>query len=326
MKKELTNLDFLRACAVLFVVFDHTVKYTFGVEHLGFVSMHYLGRLGVLFFFVHTSCVLMMSLERQNGEGLFGRFYVRRAFRIYPLSIIAVAAALVGPRAPSLSPDVWVANFALVQNFTGNENAFGALWSLPIEVQMYLLLPFCFLLATRFRSIVPLFSLWAVATGLALEPHINWHLGPLLYAPCFVPGVIAYVLFKRRVSRVPAILWPVAIAFITLAFLYRPSLGWQACVTCLALGTLAPFFHQLRHSIVTSAAAQIAKYSYGIYLSHNLLLIWMRPTARTLPLFLLVLAAVSILSFHTVEQPLIRLGQQFTKKQAVALKAEPVLP
>ena len=331
MKIELANLDYLRACAVLFVVFDHIMKLAFHIYSLGFVSMDWLGRLGVLFFFVHTSCVLMMSLERQSldqqpGGSFFGRFYLRRIFRIYPLSTVAIGVAMVTGIA-SLSRGAWAANFALVQNLTGSPNAFEALWSLPVEVQMYLVLPFCFLVATRFRSLVAPMSLWALAVGLALaQPHISWRLRMLLYAPCFVPGVLAYVLFRRKLNWLPAILWPPSLFVIAGAFLFRPNWGWSAWLACLTLGLVAPTFRPLPPSFLTVAVAYIAKYSYGIYLSHTLLLVWMKPTVRTLPLFFIALAAASVLSFHLVEQPLIRAGQRLTRKRAVPLEMEPAAP
>ena len=56
-----------------------------------------IGTFGVLIFFVHTSLVLMYSMERSDmrGEALFANFYIRRIFRIYPLSVLAVLVAVM---------------------------------------------------------------------------------------------------------------------------------------------------------------------------------------------------------------------------------------
>ena len=91
---ESTNLDFLRSVAVLLVFFSHFFSLLLGKgEKWGF--LFHLGQLGVLMFFVHTCLVLMWSLERSNFQGwrLFVSFYIRRAFRLYPLSVVCVLLA-----------------------------------------------------------------------------------------------------------------------------------------------------------------------------------------------------------------------------------------
>src|SRR5258708_39971052 len=83
------NLDLLRTVAVLCVFVSHLLD-VFGIRSFGS-----LGRGGVIIFFVHTSFVLMGSLERlqQDGGGKWqlGRgVWCRRFFRIFPLSILFV--------------------------------------------------------------------------------------------------------------------------------------------------------------------------------------------------------------------------------------------
>ena len=89
------NLDFLRAVAVLLVLAQHLGRRLYEDPSNGIATSH-LGLFGVLIFFVHTSLVLMYSMERGglHGRGLLKDFYIRRIFRIYPLSILAIIAAL----------------------------------------------------------------------------------------------------------------------------------------------------------------------------------------------------------------------------------------
>jgi len=56
------NLDFLRATAVLLVLAQHLCK-RMHVDQIGWVATSSLGLFGVLLFFVHTSLVLMYSME-----------------------------------------------------------------------------------------------------------------------------------------------------------------------------------------------------------------------------------------------------------------------
>jgi peptidoglycan/LPS O-acetylase OafA/YrhL len=310
------NLDLLRACAVLFVLADHTL-FSLGVRRIWASDMEWLGRLGVLFFFVHTCCVLMSSLERHKGQGLVWRFFVRRAFRIYPFSIVAVLLAMIPPHAPALRAAQWLSNLALIQNLTFSPDAFGTLWSLPLEVQMYFFLPFIFLWMRRSKRRWPLLGLFVISIPVALwQPHHVARATVLAFVAAFLPGVIAYWLFRKRLQRLPGWGVPILIGLIAVAFLVHPGWSFPAWIACLALGVAIPLFRQISSPAVNRVTFHLAKYSYGIYLSHSLLLTWMPPTWRNLPLYLLLVAAASITAYHAVEYPLIRLGQHFTRDLA----------
>lgn len=117
------------------------------------------GLFGVLLFFVHTCLVLMYSMERgdRTGFALVKNFAIRRMFRIYPLSLLAVLAAV----ALHLDSDVngvhglshaafvgysrIASNLLLIQNLTFAKSIVNVLWSLPFELQMYVFLPFLFM-------------------------------------------------------------------------------------------------------------------------------------------------------------------------------------
>src|SRR5262245_53945778 len=101
-RQDSPNLDILRAVAVLTVVVDHLVPtlrfHGYEVPRLVQLLTFHIGHAGVLAFFVHTSLVLMYSLDRTGGAAgsapWFGRFYLRRGLRIYPLAIACVVAVV----------------------------------------------------------------------------------------------------------------------------------------------------------------------------------------------------------------------------------------
>ena len=86
-------------------------------------------------------------------------FYVRRAFRIFPLSILTVwSVPIAHPYAPFRTFHQPTAlelfsNLTLTQNLTRARSLLGPLWSLPWEVQMYVALPVVFLLVRRRDSL-----------------------------------------------------------------------------------------------------------------------------------------------------------------------------
>jgi peptidoglycan/LPS O-acetylase OafA/YrhL len=344
------NLDVLRAVAVLLVLADHV--FSANAHVAGSWNWNWaVGRLGVLFFFVHTSLVLMSSLERSGSEpGWQGRFYLRRAFRIYPLAIVVVLVCaffalpahvtMDGKNMERIAPSLGVlaSNLLLVQNITGARDIQGVLWSLPLEVQMYLLLPLCFVLARRGTREMLAMLLVFVGLGLAVGSPLAgrvpglWRLSVLSFGPCFVGGVLAYHLLRRGVSaKLPSWTWPLAILGVALSFgATKPdvdhlSLGWWPC---LALGALIPLIAELPRSVTTSFAHQIAKYSYGIYLAHvPLLWLWLRaiPNLST-PVryvgFAASIVIVPVILYRVIEHPMTNLGRVLTGNRQVAINQE----
>jgi len=161
-----TNLDFVRALAVLMVVGSHLLLF-FGNLHIGFLQPSLFGKLGVVIFFVHSGVVNMFSIERhvqKHGEQrLFRAFMTRRCFRIYPLSIFVVLVIFFA-KIPVSHIDNFVTTIGqnathelapsllLVQNFLRFDQILGPLWSLPYEVQIYCLFPMIYLALRRFNS------------------------------------------------------------------------------------------------------------------------------------------------------------------------------
>lgn len=225
---ELANLDFLRAVAVCLVFLNHLGP------ALGFRGVAALGHLGVLLFFVHTALVLMMSMERLRLEGwrLYRTFMIRRIFRIYPLSILAVLLLAAVPLAQQAWGFEWgwpgwgplVSNVALVQNVTGTGSTLGVLWSLPFEVQMYALLPLLFLWLRKAGSIRAAASGWVAAAAVALTEYAirgtsNIETGLLTrYFPCFFGGLLAWQSLKISRKRWPGWLWPVCLASLVVGY------------------------------------------------------------------------------------------------------------
>ncbi len=331
---------------MLAVYVDHLAFTLAGPKPLPFaVTAHFLGHAGVLIFFVHTSLVLMRSMERMRltGRKLFQSFMLRRCFRIYPLSI-AVILLVLAFRIPPFSDGQpfhwfawrdWLANFALVQNVTGSPQVLAPLWSLPFEVQMYCLLPLVFLtVAWSLRRAVFLQIAATLASFAIVWATGHWGiplrgLATLRFAPCFLSGVLAYALAEKIRPRLSGALWPFFIVAGLCVYCAggawatngRPPLeatlpgtlcGWAVC---LVLGLAIPHFREIRFRWARRACHQVAKYSYGIYLTH-VPVFWLCfcrlshvPFAWQCVLAAALSAVVPVVAYHTIEEPFINLGK-----------------
>jgi len=336
-----SNLDVLRSVAVLAVFLSHALQVlagcTLGASFAYGVDTFSLDRIGVLLFFVHTSLVLMQFLERTRttlaGWPLARYFYIRRAFRIYPLSVclILLCIAFSVPAYALGVPDRWdgwrwlAANLLLIQNVVRVDAVSSPLWSLPFEVQMYLILPLLFLLVRDpggGRRLVPGFIVAAVLS--VLSPVF-------LYAPCFLAGVIAYKLLGTVRPRLPAWLWLPAVIGAAAFYVSIPhsdaSWLWLKDVSiCVIVGASIPLFGRNRGPIA-AAASHIAKYSYCIYLCHAPVL-WLVYCKLTIPgwqrpVWLVIgTGVVSVACYYAIEAPLIQVGTRL----AIGMSVKPRAP
>jgi peptidoglycan/LPS O-acetylase OafA/YrhL len=333
------NLDVLRAVAVSTVLVDHfvpTLDYRglFASSLLSRFTNH-LGHAGVLAFFVHTSLVLMYSLERleRDGQPIVRRFYLRRFFRIYPLSIFCVLVVLVC-KVPSSTwkvPDVitWrviAANLLLVQNVVTGQSIISPLWSLPYEVQMYVVLPLLYLLTKQRRALLwlPVLIGCFALLGLGLSVTVG-KLHMANYVPCFLAGVLCYALRKKVRPIFPAALWApfvlLAVMVYCLIHLSSPRpIYWVGWLYCLALAGAVHLFRQPGDGLLATASNKIATYSYGLYLWHvpvlYLLFFVLPPMAlwAYALLFLTLTAVASIVTFHLIESPLMQIGRKLSSR------------
>jgi len=324
--RDMPNLDFVRSIAVISVVLEHTLL-ALGIKQVGPFPVGYLGIMGVMVFFVLTVLVLMWSLERKPHTL---DFYIRRVFRIYPLAMAAIVAAVLfhAPVAGTSNNFFYyhhhrftntLVQLTLVPNlsFASGSPVMSVMWSLPYELEMYVLLPALFFFVRKNFAIWPLLLMWAMAVLLARQVPSDLHTFGVTIG-YFLPGCMAYVGFGRWRPRLPGWLLAVFLVALWTAFLLRANFhtGWFAC---LALGFALPMFRQMRPKWVTEPSRIVAKYSYGIYLTHPFAIVVgmyllrghslaVQLLAEAVPLVLLPVAA-----YHLLEHPLIKVGARLAR-------------
>jgi peptidoglycan/LPS O-acetylase OafA/YrhL len=176
-------LDTLRAVGALAVLTTHTSFQAGDYARHG-VWGTVLARLdiGVAIFFVLSGFLLSRPHLTRAAVGLrgpdTGRYYWKRALRIYPLYAVTVVVALglLPENHPTRAAD-WVSSLLLADTYTDDALPHGLtqMWSLAAEVAFYLVLPVLMTVALgRVRSFQPR----RVAATLAAmtATSIAWHL------------------------------------------------------------------------------------------------------------------------------------------------------
>ncbi|OJA26979.1 acyltransferase family protein [Burkholderia ubonensis] len=331
------NFDFVRLCAALMVVISHVPPLRDKTFQLGYVAAG-----GVFTFFAISGYLVSASWERDPN---FFRFIGRRAVRVFPALIctIFIAALVVGPLVSKLpaheyfaSPDVWnylknvflwPMHYLLPGVFEDNKlpQVNGALWTLPMEVSMYLLLAASFVLMKR--SIVPVLVVaLALTYGLEIQ-HID---GGFLTmdateltrtGACFAYGALLWR-FRRQIPMAPWAVIPTCI------FIY---LVRGTPIEIWALLILVPYSAV---SFATAATPLISRFgrfgdpSYGIYIygyvvQQVLMHAFPAISRGAFAAASIVLSiAAGYVSWHLIEKPFMRLkpaSRAATAPQVAAL-------
>lgn len=214
-KFQVNSLDGLRGLAALIVVASHTSNA--GMYFFPFLRFEGMGKSGVYLFFLLSSFLLTIPLL-EKGKSIFdfrnmSHYWQRRFFRIYPLYIIYLLAAL-------LSSYIFSKFFSLEDSgipFYINLSEFfrhlvllegkGVTWSIVVEFKFYFLLPFivfAICLANKFGLFYQvLFLLTLIALSAyffpAAESEVN-DTSLLPYLQIFIIGNLC-ALIHVRISK-----------------------------------------------------------------------------------------------------------------------------
>jgi peptidoglycan/LPS O-acetylase OafA/YrhL len=288
---RLPTLDLLRFVAVTLVLGRH-IGHSAQDHGWLIASWQRGGWIGVDLFFV-LSGFLVAGLLFQDGR--IGRFYLRRAWKIYPSFYVLLGITFLMYGWPDPSRRGFGELF-FVQNYLGS--LWGHTWSLAVEEHFYLVLPWLLWgLRGRWRALpwIVLAVMLACLSGrlwIADQPFTAWtHLVPthLRFDALFVGVLLSYGwhLHRARMLRLTPYrgwLWgmgwlvllpPFVWTLETTPYLYtlgltQLSLG-SACLVLAGLLTPPPTHHLLLR------LAWIGSCSYSIYLWHLPVINWLTP-------------------------------------------------
>lgn len=301
--KRINGLDTLRAVAILLVLMSHYCGFVSRKQTFGFAGD--IGWAGVDLFFVLSGYLIgnQIMSAAANGQALsLKNFFARRLLRTLPNYYVVLAAYFIFPAAlsgRSTSP-LW--QFLTFTQNIGLEygQTFTHSWSLCIEEQFYLILPIVSLILVRLKS--PLWLAWglliaAIGGGMAFRAYSYLHGQEAFAAPVYyssfgrfdelLPGVAIAMLknfhtslYERLMRYGQALLITGLLAAGGTLYCINSddynklmilnSLGFSLIAISFAILTLAAlspssYLHRLR----LPGAAQLALWSYAVYLVHK---------------------------------------------------------
>lgn len=333
------NFNLLRFGAATAVFVSHCP----GIAGLGIISIStLLGYVAVNAFFLISGFLVASSLYARKSILKFG---VSRVLRVYPALLLAVLYSVfaIGMNLSSLTIPGYISDPLTLDYTVKNmlqwlrpvplmlpgldwDPVNATLWTLPYELDMYLLLALCGSLAFafhgRFAKLVWLIygvAVFAASTlyfadysfnfdGYGLGSHRNY----LRFLSMFGIGVLMFLLRDRIVLKgryVLAIIViiilssPLRIAFVTLAY---SSLGYVLLYLAYVPGGLLRSFNRL------------GDYSYGVYIfgypTQRAVMVWW-PEINVIELFLIsfgITLLIAVASWHCLERPALHLKQRLS--------------
>ena len=318
------QLDLLRGLAVLGVMFHHyRLKPWFAV-----------GSFGVDLFFVLSGFLisgLLFTDWKRNWRINLGRFYIRRAFKIYPafytLTAVSIPVLFIAEGVKEHPLRHLLGEITFTQNYL--PHVWGHTWSLAVEEQFYLLLPLLLIALTKLRPVRPFAAIPAIAIGLFVlcawfRQHPTHGIDPRFAFHCRADGLFAGVAlgylfhFERERFYAWSKWWFLPAAFASL-FLGSTT----------AAGAFLVWWAVRREWLRVTLIERIGVYSYSIYLWHYPLSILFNrehPHWFLLPLYIAASLVVGICAAHVVEMPALALRNRLFPDHGVLIPSAKVVP
>jgi peptidoglycan/LPS O-acetylase OafA/YrhL len=331
---KVNNFDLLRLLAATEVIFDHYYQHLkLPISHTALKVLYLFP--GVPVFFVISGYLISASYERNNSL----KNYIRnRALRIYPglwgcIILTVIVFTITGVNFFNKETLTWLPAQLLGAIYTpgflsnyGYGSYNGSLWTIPVELQFYIMLPLCFLLSPKKKINTWFIILFIIFVGLTLVYNKTLYYNPLhekekvtkLIYHSFIPHFYLFllgVIFQRlriyssKFIYGKALYWIVPYVAFSMFFFDRID---AAYFTVMQYIFLAFTLLSMAYTLPTLANKLLRKndISYGIYIYHGMI-ITVVVQLQLVPYFNLVyLIAGTIimatLSWLFIEKPFIK--------------------
>lgn len=296
LKEHNNNFNLLRLVAALQVLLVHLLNHL-EVNSPLFAAFKMFP--GVPIFFFISGFLIFTSFERTHRKGNL-IFFKNRALRIYPalLVCVAICTAMVVSSGYLQTQNYSITHFvfwvlaqsSILQFYNpdfmrgfGVGVLNGALWTISIELQFYILTPLLYFLITRHRILLGFVFIISMMLKMYLRDHLDWSMYSMkLIYVSFAPWVFMYIsgmlvayyreLFTEILLRI-RFLWIVFAYFLSMLFIGAYEVNASNNINPISFMLLAGCIIKLaslRLPLPSNLSNFIARndFSYGIYLYH----------------------------------------------------------
>ena len=343
---RINNFDIIRLVAALQVVYRHS-QHHFELgdwyEKIGTYFLNYFP--GVPIFFTISGFLIFWSFDR-NSDNL-KKYFRNRFLRLFPalwfcLLLTVFLLLLDAPSISSITSSksfwLWLAGQISVLQFWTPENLRfwgvgtpnGSLWTIIIEIQFYLLVPFIyFIINKKFQNlfVILMFVLSLTANiyfGSFDEENIIYKVGAVSILPYlynFLFGVLAYV-YWQKISKIvegKSLFWfSLYVVYIIIFgnilginlnsyYLYSPLQFLSNVILCFVVLSAAFSYNSFSNRVLNHNDI-----SYGVYIFHMPVInFFVERDLIGKPVYMfftfLITIAIAIFSWKFVEKPALKL-------------------
>lgn len=302
--KRNKNLDILRAISILIIVIYHIYAVT-GIDIPIVSSVLKLGgEIGVTSFLILSGFSIYLSLDKTKGEISYFQFIKNRLKRLLPeyYFCLIISLFLMGGAAYLSKDHIFdvLSHFALIHNlFSSSHGSInGALWTLGVIFQFYLVAKLFYKGMEKHSILVLVLSIlftisskvivFEFLTRMEMEGVMLFIYGRQLPTALdnFILGMFICHWYKNGNNKwkIPKLLYSICGVFLFIAVIFLVqrnvvySNTWMGYSwhTLLAISLSLLFFTFLKLNIkklrIVTILEFIAKYEYGIYLWHLLII------------------------------------------------------
>ncbi|MFC7536568.1 acyltransferase family protein [Sphingomonas sp. GCM10030256] len=311
---QLRSIQVLRAVAAIGVVILHT-----STVHGIVPDASAIGAAGVDLFFVISGVIMVTVGAHATPLG----FLSRRAFRIYPMWLVAALPCLLAGNSSAAQVAATITLWPVYDTYVLPALDLG--WTLSFEMLFYI----AFAFSLRFGAAVPLvaYAVAFLAGQIAPGPLLDFIGNPMILE--FLAGVLIARLPRSTLLAISVIPVAVLLASSAPSGLYAGDVArdanraifrvlWWGLPAALIVYSAITFERLFKASIWT-AAVLLGNASYAIYLFHPYVL-----NSLDLPPRALVLAAVALgVALHLTLEPVLNKFTGAARRKIGGLRRDP---